>query len=162
MRTHRAGRALATALATGLVAAATVAGMPATAGAGTAPPGSVTAAPSPVSVTAAPCPLLPLPSADLGAVAGAVDIPGAVHVVADQSTGQIVEQSVSLYQGPTLFATVGWSGPPGPDKWVDFYPNVTGHYHVTLTVTDCWGRTDSDTQDVIVFDVMPPPPSPLP
>ncbi|HEX6423672.1 MAG TPA: hypothetical protein VFZ79_09345 [Acidimicrobiales bacterium] len=123
----------------------------------TAEPVSVTSTAQPTSVTAAPCPLLPLPDADLGAVAAAIDIPSALHVVADQSTGNIVEQSVSLYQGSAWFGTVGWSGPPGSDKWVDFYPNVTGHYHVTLTVTDCWGRTDSDTEDVIVFDVMPPP-----
>lgn len=52
---------------------------------------------------------------------------------------------------------MSWEGPPGPDKWVTFYPNEPGLYTVTLTVTDCRGRVDSDARDVRVFGVIPMP-----
>jgi hypothetical protein len=143
MHTHWAGRGLVSAL----VAIASVAGVPAVADASerptgpSVPPGSVCS------------PFVDRPVADLGLVAPVVDLGGVLLVVADQSTGSIVNQEVSLYRGTEWEGTVGWNGPPGPSKWVAFGMHDLGLHTVNLTVTDECGRHDSASQDVWVRDL---------
>lgn len=133
MRIHQAGRGLATAL----VAAITVAGVPSAAGAAEPPI-------SPVP-TAVPCPPLAAPVARFGKLL----VTDMLHVVADKSTGAIVEQEVRLDKGSQWLGTVSWPGPPGPNHWVDFgLTEGPGLYTVTLTVTDCLYRVDSVSQQV--------------
>jgi hypothetical protein len=134
MRIHRVGRGIAAAL----VAAVTVAGVPAAAGAAEPP-----VPPVPATV---PCPPFAAPPV---ARFGKILVSDMLHVVADKSTGAIVEQEVRVDKGAQWVATVSWPGPPGPDDWVDFgLTEGPGAYTVTLTVTDCHGRTDSVRQQV--------------
>jgi hypothetical protein len=146
MSTYRASRALAVVLATGLVAVAAMAGTVEPAGAQVVPGTS----PPPVL-----CPShVPPPQADLGVVPTPITVSDPLPVVADQSSGLITEQSVRIDRGTTWVMTVSWEGLPGPDKWVTFYPNEPGLYTVTLTVTDCRERVDTDTRQVRVFGVI--------
>jgi hypothetical protein len=144
MRTHQAGRGLAAAL----VAAMTVAGVPAAAGAAQPPN-------PPIPAAVACLPFTAPPVADLGTIP--ILVSDWLHVVADQSTGSIVEQEVRLDKGTQWVATVSWQGPPAPYMWVDFAVSDPGAYTVTLTVTDCLGRIDSVSQQVRHLEPRPLP-----
>ncbi|MEO1060145.1 MAG: hypothetical protein AAFZ07_01915 [Actinomycetota bacterium] len=118
------------------------------------------AIPSPSSGVEAPV-FVPGPVADLQLPSGFLREGYALEVVADDSHGSrrvpIVEQSLRVDGPDGWWGTFEWTGAPGPHAWVDLYL-PEGEFVLRLEVTDQLGRTDADSETVVVVgDDLDPP-----
>jgi hypothetical protein len=79
-----------------------------------------------------------------------------VEVVLDDSTGDIVEQELTVYEPDgDLYFIIRCDGAPDPGCWVRFSTPVRGTYPLTLTATGPDGLTDTVTREVVVIQLMP-------